>query len=130
HFFLGSFGVGSLLVLAGWLLLKRREMKDAVDSLLLQIPVVRETELGLGKVLFFSTFRLAYEAGGLDGVTMFDLASQTVRHSAIRQDLLMARAVLDQNGTFEDAFGRLALLEVRFKGLIATGSMSGRLDET
>jgi len=129
HFFLGSFGAGSLLVLAGWLLLKRREVKDAVDSLLLQIPVVREAELGLGKVLFFSAFRLAYEAGGLHVVTMFDLAFQTVRNSAIRRDLSKARAVLDQNGTFEDAFGQLTLLEDRFKGLIATGSMSGRLDE-
>ena len=37
---------------------------------------------------------------------------------------------MDQNGTFEDAFGQLILLEDRFKGLIATGSMSGRLDQT
>jgi type II secretory pathway component PulF len=43
--------------------------------------------------------------------------------------LSKARAVLDQNGTFEDAFGQLTLLEDRFKGLIATGSTSGRLDE-
>ena len=130
HFFWSSFGVGSLLVLAGWLLLKRREVKDAVDSLLLQIPIVRETELGLGTVLFFSAFRLAYEAGGLHVMTMFDLASQTVRNSAIRRDLSKAREVLNQNGTFEDAFGQLTLLEDRFKGLIATGSISGRLDQT
>jgi type II secretory pathway component PulF len=129
HFFLGSFGICSLLVLAGWLLLKRREMKEAVDSLLLQIPVVREAELGLGKALFFAAFRLTYEAGGLGVVTLFDLASETIRNSAMRQDWLKARPVLEQNGAFEDAFGQLTLLEDRFKGLIATGSISGRLDQ-
>ena len=130
HFFLGSFGTGALVVLAGWLLLKCREVKDAVDLLLLQIPIIREAELGLGKALFFSAFRLAYEAGGLDVVTMFDLASETVRNSAIRRDLLSARGVLKQHGTFADAFGQLNLLEDRFKGLIASGAISGRLDET
>jgi type II secretory pathway component PulF len=129
HFFLDSFGISSLLIVAGWLLLKLREVKSAVDSLLLQIPVIREAELGFGTVLFFSAFRLTYEAGGLGVVTMFDLASKTVRNSAIRRDLLKARAVLEQNGTFEDAFEQLTLLEDRFKGLIATGSISGRLDQ-
>jgi type II secretory pathway component PulF len=130
QFFLGSFGITALLVLAVWLLLKRREVKAAVDSLLLQLPVVREAELGMGKVLFFSTFRLAYEAGGLGVVTMFDLAFDTIRNSAMRQDWMKARMVLDQNGSFADAFGQLTLLEDRFKGMIATGSVSGRLDET
>jgi type II secretory pathway component PulF len=130
QFFLSSFGVSALLVLTGWLLLKRREVKDAVDSLLLQIPVVREAELGLSKVLFFSAFRLAYEAGGLGVVPMFNLAFETVRNSAVRQDLLKARGVLDEHGNFADAFGQLTLLEDRFKGMIATGSVSGRLDET
>lgn len=130
NFFWSSFGISALLVLAGWLLMKRREVKDVVDSLLLQIPIVREAELGLGKVLFFSAFRLVYEAGGLDVVAMFDLASATVRNSAIRRDLLKAREVVQRNGTFKDAFGQLALLENRFKGLIAAGAISGRLVET
>ena len=130
QFLLGSFGITSLLVLAVWLLLKRREVKDAVDSLLLQLPVVREAELGMGKVLFFSTFRLIYEAGGLGVVTMFDLAAETIRNSAIRRDWLKARPVLEEHGSFADAFGQLNLLEDRFKGMIATGSVSGRLDET
>jgi type II secretory pathway component PulF len=129
NFFWSSFGISLLLFVAGWLLMKRREVKDVVDSLLLQIPIVREAELGLGKVLFFSAFRLVYEAGGLDVVAMFDLASATVRNSAIRRDLLKAREVVQQHGTFEDAFGHLTLLEDRFKGLIATGSISGRLDQ-
>jgi type II secretory pathway component PulF len=95
----------------------------------LQIPVIREAELGLGTVLFFSTFRLAYETGGLAVITMFDLASDTIRNSAIRRDWSRARPVLEERGTFADAFGRLALLEEPFKGLIATGAASGRLDQ-
>lgn len=130
HFFWFSFGTGSLLILAGWFLLKRRAVKAGVDSLLLQIPVFRETELGLGIVLFFSTFRLTYEAGGLGVVTMFDLASETIRNSAIHRDWLKAREVLKEHGTFADAFGQLTLLEDRFKGMIATGSISGKLDQT
>jgi type II secretory pathway component PulF len=130
HFFWYSFGTSSLLVLAWWVLLKLHTVKARVDSLLLQIPVIREAELGLGTVLFFSTFRLAYEAGGLGVVAMFDLACQTIRNSAIRQDWLKARRVLEQHGTFADAFGQLTLLEDRFKGLIATGSVSGQLEQS
>jgi len=50
HFFWSSFGAGSLLVLAGWLLLKLASVKAGIDRLLLQLPVVRETELGLGRL--------------------------------------------------------------------------------
>jgi len=130
QFFLSSFGVSVLLVLAGWWLLKLPPAKSAVDKVLLQLPVVREMVLGLERVLFFSTFRLTYEAGGLGVVSMFDLALETAGNSTVRQDLLKARAVLDAQGSFEDAFGQLTLLEDRFKGMIATGSVSGRLDET
>ena len=130
HFFWSSFGAGSLLFLAGWLLLKLASVKAGIDRLLLQLPVVRETELGLGQALFFSTFRLAYEAGGLGVVIMFDLASEAIRNSAIRQDWLKARQVLERHGTFAEAFGQLTLLEDRFKGTIATGSASGKLDQT
>lgn len=128
-FFCHSFGTAALLIVAAWVLLKLRAVKDAVDFLLLQIPIVREAELGLGTVLFFSTFRLIYEAGGLGVVTMFDLASETIRNSAIRQDWLKARPVLEEHGTFADAFGQLTMLAGNFKGLIATGAASGKLDE-
>ena len=130
HFFWFSFGTGSLLILSGWLLLKLRTVKAGVDSFLLQIPVIREAELGLGTVLFFSTFRLTYEAGGLGVVTMFDLASETIRNSAIRRDWLKARRILEERNSFADAFGQLTLLEDRFKGMIATGSVSGKLDQS
>lgn len=130
YFFWWSFGVGSLLVLAGRFLLKLPAVKTGVDSLLLQIPIIREAELGMGIVLFFSTFRFAYEAGGLGVTVMFDLAYQTIRNSAMRRDWLRTRRVLEQNGTFAEAFGQLTLLEDRFKGLIATGSISGKLDQT
>jgi type II secretory pathway component PulF len=130
HFFWSSFGIGSLLALAMGLLLKLPAAKDFLDSLLLQFPVIREAELGLGTVLFFSTFRLAYEAGGLAVVTMFDLASDTIRNSAMRRDWARARPVLEEHGTIADAFGRLTLLEDPHKGLIATGADSGKLDQT
>lgn len=130
HFFLSSFGIGGLLGLAVWLALKHPAVKTAIDSLLLQLPVIREAELGLGTTLFFSTFRLVYEAGGLGVVTMFDLASDTIRNSAIRRDWLRARPILEEHGTIGDAFGRLTLLEDSYKGLIATGAESGKLDQT
>ena len=130
YFFRNSFGTAALLIISVWLLLKLRAVKDAVDFLLLQIPIVREVELGLGTVLFFSTFRLVYEAGGLGVTTMFDLAAETIRNSVIRRDWLKARPVLEGHGTFADAFGQLTMLADNFKGLIATGATSGKLDES
>ncbi|MGA9451666.1 MAG: type II secretion system F family protein [Verrucomicrobiia bacterium] len=130
HFVCATFGTGSLLILLGWLLFKVQPVKRMVDLVLLQIPLIRETELRLAVVLFFATFRLAYEAGGLGVVVMFDLAWRTVRNDAIRQDLLKTRRILAENGTFGDAFGKPALLEDDLKGLINTGSISGKLDRS
>ena len=121
---------GSLLVLSGWLLFKLQPVKRAVDLVRLQLPLLRETELRLAVVLFFATFRLAYEAGGLGAVVMFDLAWRTVRNDAIRQDLLKVRQILTENGTFGEAFGESALLEDDIKGMINTGSLSGQLDRS
>ena len=58
------------------------------------------------------------------------LACQTIRNSAFRQDFLKARHTLDQNGSFADAFEQLTLLEDEYKGLIATGSVGGQLDQS
>jgi type II secretory pathway component PulF len=123
------FGSGALLVLTGWLLFKLPPVKRAIDFLLLQIPVLRETELRLGFVLFFSTFRLTYEAGGLSVLQMFDLALATVRNDAIRRDLLPVREILADHGAIGDAFEESTLLDFETKGLIHTGSLSGRLDQ-
>jgi type II secretory pathway component PulF len=128
HFVCDTFGTGLLLVLSGWLLFKIQPVKRAIDLVLLQVPLLRETEIRMSVVLFFSTFRLAYEAGGVGVVPMFDLAWETVRNDAIRQDLLKARQILSENGTFGDAFGQSGLLDHDLKGMINTGSLSGRLD--
>ena len=124
-----AFGLSALLGLTGWLLFRLPPVKRAVDFLLLQLPVLRETELRLGFVLFFSTFRLTYEAGGLSVVRMFDLALATVRNDTIRRDLLPAREILAENGPIGDAFEESNLLDVEMKGLIHTGSLSGQLDQ-
>jgi type IV pilus assembly protein PilC len=128
QFICATFGVGLLLVVVGWLLFKMQPVKRVVDSVLLQIPLIREIEIRLAVVLFFATFRLAYESGGLGVVLMFDLAWQTVRNGAISQDLLKARRILVRNGSFEDAFRKPALLEDDLKEMINTGSISGKLD--
>jgi len=130
QFFSYTFGFAALLVLAGWCLSRIQPVRKLVDHVLLQLPIVRETEIRLAIVLFFSTFRLAYEAGGLGVVVMFDLAWHTVRNRAIRQDLLPVRRVLEENGSFGEAFARPALLEDDFKGVINTGSLSGHLDRS
>ncbi|MGA9778437.1 MAG: type II secretion system F family protein [Limisphaerales bacterium] len=130
HFFCASFGTGALLALSGWLLFKIQSVKRAADFVLLQLPLLRETEIRLAVVLFFATFRLAYEAGGLGVVVIFDLAWRTVRNGAIRQDLLQVRQILAENGTFGEAFGKSALLEDDIKGMINTGSLSGQLDRS
>jgi general secretion pathway protein F len=124
-----AFGLSSLLVLAGWLLFRLPPVKRGIDFLLLQIPVLRETELRLGFVLFFSTFRLTYEGGGLSVIQMFDLALATVRNDALRRDLLPAREILAEHGTIGDAFEESTLLDPETKGLIHTGSLSGKLDQ-
>jgi type II secretory pathway component PulF len=130
QFVWATFGTGLLVALGGWLLFKLPLVKRVIDLGLLQIPLIRETEIRLAVVLFFSTFRLAYEAGGLGVVVMFDLAWQTVRNDAIRRDLLKARRIMEQNGTFGDAFADSALLGDNLKSMINTGSISGRLDQT
>jgi type IV pilus assembly protein PilC len=130
HFFYITFGSASLLALSGWLLFKIQPVKRVVDFVLLQIPLIRETEIRLAVVLFFATFRLVYETGGQGVVRMFDLAWRTVRNDAIRQDLLKARRILEQNGTFRDAFGTSTLLEDDIKGMINTGSIGGKLDRS
>jgi len=130
HFFCATFGTGTLLALSGWLLFKLQPIKWAVDLVRLQLPLLREIEMRLAVVLFFATFRLAYEAGGLGVVVLFDLAWQTVRNDAIRQDLLKVRQTLARHGTFGEAFGESALLADDIKGMINTGSLSGQLDRS
>ncbi len=129
HFFTTVVCVVLELGLLAWILFKFRPVKRVVDRVLLQIPLIRETEIRMAVVLFFSTFRLAYEAGGLDVTVMFDLALRTVRNDAIRHDLLKARRIMEQNGTFGDAFETSALLEDDIKALINTGAISGKLDQ-
>jgi type IV pilus assembly protein PilC len=130
HFFCTTFGAGALLALSAWLLFRILRVKRAIDAVLLQLPLLRKTEIRLAFVLFFSTFRLAYEAGGLGVVVMFDLAWRTVRNEAIRLDLLKVRQILAENGAFGDAFGESALLDDDLKGMIRTGSFSGQLDQS
>jgi type II secretory pathway component PulF len=130
HFAFDAFGSALLLTLAGWLLFKLPPVKRGIDCVLLHIPLLRETELRLALVLFFSTFRLAYEAGGLGVLRIFDLALATVRNDAIRRDLLNVREILEQNGTFGDAFGTSDLLDDDLKGRIYTGSLGGQLDRS
>jgi type II secretory pathway component PulF len=120
-------GAEALTVLAVWALLKIEPVKEVVDYLLLQIPGVRNALIRLAVVLFFATFRLLYEAGGMHVTTMFDLALQTVANRAIRKDLLQARAVLEEQGGFEEAFSQPQLLEDTIKSSIAAGTLSGHL---
>jgi type II secretory pathway component PulF len=129
QFLYAAVSTGLLVTLFWWLLFKFQPLKWVVDRVLLQIPLLRETEIRQAVVLFFATFRLSYEAGGLGVTVMFDLALQTVRNGAIRQDLLKARQIMDQNGTFGDAFGTPTLLDDDIKALVNTGSISGKLDQ-
>lgn len=121
-------GLGTLL--GGWLLYKTRPIRSAVDWLLLQLPVVRETLLRLNLVLFFSTFRLVYEAGGLGVTRMLDLSLRTISNSVIRRDLAKAGPVLAEGGSFEDAFGSCTLLDDSIQGALATGAISGHLGKS
>jgi type II secretory pathway component PulF len=127
RFLLDTFGTAAATVAAGWLLLKLPVVKRVVDLLLLQLPVIREALVGEGLVLFFSTLRLVYDAGGLHVVQMFDLALAAVSNTALRADLARARAVLEDNGSFQDAFNEPVLLEDTIKGSLAAGALSGRL---
>jgi type II secretory pathway component PulF len=122
-----TFVKSSVVVMACWVLVQTRPVKELVDWLLLQLPVIRETLLRLAVVLFFSTFRLGYEAGGLDVLTVFDLALATIPNAAIRRDFARARPVLAEGGAFEEAFGEPRLLEDNIRGSIAVGAVSGHL---
>lgn len=128
-FVMTTFGNSSGLVLLGWTLFRFRMVRHAIDRVLLQLPVVRESEVRLAELLFFATLRLAYETGSVSVLPGFDLARQTVRNTALQQELLGARAVLDRHGSFAEAFDQVPFLEDRLKGLVKTGSVSGRLDQ-
>ncbi|HTI99046.1 MAG TPA: type II secretion system F family protein [Dongiaceae bacterium] len=125
-----TFASTGLAVLIGWLLCQLAPIRRLLDTLLLQLPLLRETEIGLATVLFFSTFRLAYEAGGLEVTRMFDLALPVVRNEAIRRDLLAVRDSLAGNDTFGDAFAASALLSPEIKSQIHTGAYAGRLEQS
>ena len=130
YFFWDSFGTAAFLVAVGWWLYQGPKVRRGLDVVLLHVPLVRETEIRMALVLFFSTFRLAYEAGAIHALSLFDLSLETIRNTAIRRDFSKAREVLDQNGTFGDAFDRVSVLDMNFKGLIHAGSTSGKLDES
>lgn len=119
---------GAVMVACGWLVLKIRPVRKLLDLVRLQIPIVRETEIRRSVALFLGTFRLVYSMGGLSVITMFDLALETVRNSAIRRDLLQARAVLDRNGGFDEAFAQPLMLEDRLKQILATSAIAGQLE--
>jgi type II secretory pathway component PulF len=110
-----------------WGLLQAPFIRNGLDWFLLQIPFVRTTQIRVDLMLFFAVFRLAYEAGGLSVLPMFDLALQAVRNQAIHKDLLTARRVLEENGAFEDAFAEPETIEDQLKGLITAGAVSGHL---
>ena len=110
-----------------WGLLRARWIKTVVDFGLLQLPLVREAIIQLSATLFFATFRLGYNAGGLSILKVFDLAIATVPNTAVRRDFAKARQALENNDTFGEAFSEPALLDDEIKGSIATGAMSGRL---
>ena len=130
HFLAATCGSTALLALAGWLAFKLAPVKRLIDATFLQLPLIREIELRLAEVWFFTTFRLGYAAGNLGVLPLFDLALATVRNAAIRQDLAQARPILEDHGGFDLAFEQPALLDVELKGLIFTGAVSGKLDET
>ncbi len=125
-----TFGPALLLVLAGWWLRNLPPVKKAFDFIRMQIPFLRETEIRQGLVLFFSTFQMVCEAGGLDMVYMFDLALATVGNDALRQDLLKARPILAAHGTVGDAFNEPEMIEDDAKNMITTGSLTGQLDQS
>ena len=129
QFLLSSFGSALLLGLGGWLLFKLPPMKRVLHFALLQLPLIREIELRMAEVWFFTTFRLAYEAGSLGVLSIFDLALATVRNDAIREDLAQARYILEEQGGIDDAFEQPALLDHEVKGRIMTGAISGKLDQ-
>lgn len=117
----------AVVVLGCWALLRVGLVKRAIDWALLYLPVVGKVQVRLATVLFFATFRLVYEAGGLGVIAMFDLALRTVSNSAVRDDFLSARDILGENGAFEDAFSAPQLIEDRLKSSIAAGALSGHL---
>ena len=130
QFVLDSFVKSLLLGLGIALLLKLRFIRYAVDRLLLVVPVVRDAEIHMARALFFETFSLVYKSGATSVLSMFDLALQTVRNGAVRLDFSKARRVLENHGTFGDAFNEPSLLDETEKGLIATGALSGTLDQS
>jgi type II secretory pathway component PulF len=130
HFFLGTFVRFGSLAAAVYLVLRIRRVRRAFDFLLLQIPAVREFELDYGAALFFGTFNLVYKTGGLEVLGMLDLALATLRNTCVREDLDQARTVFAERGSFEEAFAQPAMLELTYKGLIATGALGGNLEKS
>jgi type II secretory pathway component PulF len=127
-FVFASFGSALLGVSFCWLLYNTEPVRHLVDTLILQLPLIREAEIRIAVVLFFATFRLAYVAGGLSVINMFDLSLATIRNRAIRRDFAKAREALLRYDTFGDAFERVEVLESRIKGSINTGAIAGQLD--
>jgi type II secretory pathway component PulF len=121
-------GLGSALVL--WAIFQVRALRNLADAVLVQLPLFREALMRVAAVLFFSTFRLGYEAGGLHVVQTFDLALATVPNHTLRKDFAQAREVLNEGGGFEEAFSVPSSFDDTIKGTIAAGALSGHLGKS
>jgi type IV pilus assembly protein PilC len=130
QFALSSFGTMLVITGMGLFLLRLPAIKRFLDTALLHVPVVRESQIQVSLMLFFSTFRMGYEAGGLPVLRVFDLALHAIRNTAVQTSVLKARSVLEQNGTFGDAFNEVDVLADDIKSIIYTGNISGRLNES
>lgn len=104
-------------------------MRRFIHAVRLQLPVLRETDIDLDVAVFLKTFNLMYQTGGTGVARMADLASTTIRNSIIREDFQRAAKGFEQHDSFEKVFGAARFLNHTYKGEIAVGATSGKLDE-
>jgi type II secretory pathway component PulF len=118
-----------LLALVVMFVLAVPQAKRLWDRLRLALPTIGSAERDISINRFFHALHLLYATGGIRVEEMIRLAAATVDNLAVRADLLRATATIESGGTVAEAFAELDRLTQHERGSIATGDMSGKLEE-
>jgi len=105
------------------------QAKTPLDHLVLKLPVIGPAHRDLALNRFFHAFSLLYSTSGMRVEDMIALACPVVTNIALHDDLFRSHAVIEQQGTMSEAFGKTKLVTGSHLAIIQTGEEAGKLEE-
>jgi type II secretory pathway component PulF len=117
-----------LLRLPGWLRRGPPPLSNALDRLLLRLPVFGRLQVRRQGTDFLGLLALALEAG-LPAFDAVELAAGTVPNTVIRRSLAAVHDHLERGEPLAAALGHNPYLDATAREYVATGEASGKLAE-